>query len=128
MRLIACLFAALLASASAACRNQPESPSTVQTAESTTTDSEAQRLEAMARRFAPVDLTADITALPENEARALGKLVEAAKVFDALFLRQVWEGNETMLLDLVADASPVGRARLHYFLINTGPWSRLDHN
>ena len=82
----------------------------------------------MARRFAPVDLTADITALPENEARALGKLVEAAKVFDALFLRQVWEGNETMLLDLVADASPVGRARLHYFLINKGPWSRLDHN
>ena len=22
----------------------------------------------------------------------------------------------------------MGRARLHYFLINKGPWSRLDHN
>ena len=33
-----------------------------------------------------------------------------------------------MLLDLVRDDSPLGRARLHYFLINKGPWSRLDDN
>ena len=33
-----------------------------------------------------------------------------------------------MLLDLVRDQSPLGRERLHYFLINKGPWSRLDHN
>ena len=82
----------------------------------------------MTRRYAPADLTADISTLPENERQALAKIVEASKVFDTLFLRQVWEGNETMLLDLVADASPLGRARLHYFLINKGPWSRLDHN
>ena len=82
----------------------------------------------MAARFAPVDLTADIAALPANERQALAKLVEAAKVFDALFLRQVWDGNETMLLDLARDGSPLGRARQHYFLINKGPWSRLDHN
>ena len=56
----------------------------------------------MTARFAPVDLTADVAALPGNERQALAKLVEAAKVFDALFLRQVWEGNETMLLDLRA--------------------------
>ena len=95
---------------------------------SPSTDSETQRLEAMTRRYAPADLTADISTLPENERQALAKIVEASKVFDTLFLRQVWEGNETMLLDLVADASPLGRARLHYFLINKGPWSRLDHN
>ena len=82
----------------------------------------------MARRFAPVDLSADIASLPDNERNALAKLVEAARVLDALFLRQVWEGNETMLLDLVRDTSPAGQARLHYFLINKGPWSRLDHN
>ena len=69
-----------------------------------------------------------MSALPANERQALAKLVEAAKVFDALFLRQVWAGNETMLLDLVRDTSPLGRARLHYFLINKGPWSRLDDN
>jgi hypothetical protein len=82
----------------------------------------------MAARFAPVDLSADVTTLPENERQALAMLVQAAKVFDALFLRQVWEGNEAMLLDLVQDESPLGRARLHYFLINKGPWSRLDGN
>jgi hypothetical protein len=82
----------------------------------------------MTARFAPVDLTADISALPANERQALAKLVEAAKIFDALFLRQVWDGNETLLLDLVRDSSALGRARLHYFLINKGPWSRLDHN
>ena len=30
--------------------------------------------------------------------------------------------------NLVRDQSPLGRERLHYFLINKGPWSRLDHN
>src|SRR5688572_21400754 len=113
--------------ATIACRGSQESSSTVAQTQ-TSTDSEVQRLEGMARRFAPVDLTADVAALPENERRALAKMVEAAKVFDALFLRQVWEGNETMLLNLVQDSSPLGHARLHYFLINKGPWSRLDHN
>ncbi len=87
-----------------------------------------QKLTTMTARFAPVDLTADISTLPPNERQALAKLIEAAKVFDALYLRQVWEGNETMLLDLLRDTSDVGRARLHYFLLNKGPWSRLDEN
>ena len=94
----------------------------------TQTDPETQKLEAMAARFARVDLTADVSALPGNERQALAKLVEAAKLFDALFLRQVWEGNPAMLLDLAGDDSPLGRARRHYFLINKGPWSRLDGN
>ena len=94
----------------------------------TTTDPETQKLQTMAARFAPVDLTADVGKLPENERQALAKLIAAAKVFDALFLRQVWEGNEAMLLDLARDDSPLGRARRHYFLINKGPWSRLDEN
>jgi hypothetical protein len=91
-------------------------------------DSETKKLEAMAARFAPVDLTADVSKLPDNERQALAKMVEASKVFDALFLRQVWAGNETLLLDVSRDDSPLGRARRHYFLINKGPWSRLDHN
>jgi hypothetical protein len=82
----------------------------------------------MAARFALVDLAVDLTPMPENERQALAQLVHAAKVFDALFLRQVWEGNESMLLDLARDDSPLGRARLHYFRINKGPWSRLDSN
>jgi hypothetical protein len=86
------------------------------------------QLTTMSARFAPVDLQADLGTLPANERRALAKLVDAAKVMDTLFLRQVWAGNETMLLDLLHDQSEMGRARLHYFLLNKGPWSRLDHN
>ena len=86
------------------------------------------RLQQMAARFAPTDIGADLTAVSEGDRRVLAKLVEASTLIDALFLRQVWAGNEAMLLDLVRDESPAGRARLHYFLINKGPWSRLDHN
>src|SRR6266850_7564771 len=86
------------------------------------------QLKTMTARLAPVDLSADVSKLPANERQALAKLVDAAKVMDTLFLRQVWAGNETMLLDLLQDTSELGRARLHYFLINKGPWSRLDQN
>ena len=88
---------------------------------------ETTRLVQMAARFAPVDLGADVAALPEHERKALGKIVEAARIMDALFLRQAWAGNESMLLTLLQDQSPEGKARLHYFLINKGPWSRLDY-
>jgi hypothetical protein len=113
------------ASGTMGCSRDPQPA--VQTTQ-TTTDPETQKIQAMAARFAPVDLTADVTKLPENESRALGKLVEAARIFDALFLRQVWEGNPSMLDDLARDDSALGRARRHYFLINKGPWSRLDEN
>ncbi len=109
----------------AACRAQQPAQAPATASQS---DPMLQKLTTMTARYVPVDLTADLSTLPPNERQALAKLVEAAKVFDALFLRQVWEGNETMLLDLVHDTSDVGRARLHYFLINKGPWSRLDHN
>ena len=93
-----------------------------------TTAPGADQLKNMSARFAPVDLSADVSKLPANERQALAALVEAAKVMDTLFLRQVWAGNETMLLTLLQDTSPLGRERLHAFILNKGPWSRLDHN
>ena len=89
---------------------------------------DAPALERMIARFAPTDLSADISSLPASERTVVAKLIEAAKIMDAIFLRQVWAGNETMLLDLLKDQSPSGLARLHYFLINKGPWSSLDMN
>ena len=76
------------------------------------------QLEAMARQFAPTEISADISALPAHERQALAKLVQAGWVMDALFLRQSWAGNEAALLDLLTDTTPLGQARLHYFLIN----------
>ena len=85
-------------------------------------------LQRMAARFAPTEIGADLSTLSATDRQVLAKLVEASKIMDALFLRQVWDGNEAMLLDLVRDQTLRGRARLHYFLINKGPWDRLDHN
>jgi hypothetical protein len=83
-----------------------------------------KRLEA---QYAPVDLRVDLSGLPASERRVLGKLVEASRIVDALFLRQAWAGNEALLLQLAGDPSPLGRARLAHFLRNKGPWDRLDH-
>ena len=85
-------------------------------------------LQRMTARFAPTDIGADLAALSTSDRRVLAKLIEASKIMDGLFLRQVWVGNEALLLDLVRDQTADGRARLHYFLINKGPWSRLDEN
>src|SRR5437588_1074479 len=85
-------------------------------------------LAAKTRRFAPTDITADTSHLSDNDRKALDKLIEAAKLLDPLFLRQVWSGNEALRKKLEADSSPEGRERLHYFMINKGPWSRLDKN
>jgi hypothetical protein len=89
---------------------------------------ETARLQEMAARFAPVEIRVDLAGLPANERRALAHLVRAARMTDALFMRQMWAGNAPMLLRLMEDDTPLGRARLEYFLINRGPWSRLDDN
>jgi len=89
---------------------------------------ETVKLQRMAARFAPTEIGADLSALAPADRRVLAKLVAASKIIDALFLQQVWGGNDAMLLDLVKDQTAEGRARLHNFLINKGPWSRLDHN
>jgi hypothetical protein len=83
-------------------------------------------LKAASARLAPVDLTVDVAALPWGERAALVELIAASKIMDALFLRQVWAGNEAALLDLARDGSPLGEARLHAFVQNKGPWLRLD--
>src|SRR5882672_4059442 len=85
-------------------------------------------LEKKIRRFAPTDLTANTSRLSPGDRKALQKIIDAAKLLDPLFLRQVWSGNEALYEKLKADKTVVGRERLHYFLINDGPWSRLDNN
>jgi len=87
-----------------------------------------ERLRQMHARFVPVELAADISHLPANERTALARMVDAARILDAVFLRQVCPLNEAQLAALVRDSSPLGRARLNYFRLNAGPWSRLDHD
>jgi len=79
-------------------------------------------------RFAPTTLTASTASLSPGDRKALAKIIEAAKLLDPLFLRQVWSGNEALEKKLQANTTATGRQRLHYFYINDGPWSRLDNN
>jgi hypothetical protein len=87
---------------------------------------DAAALRSADARYAPVDLRVDLSRLPASERTALARLVEAARIMDALYLRQVWAGNEALLLELSRDRSPLGRARLDFFLRNKGPWDRLE--
>jgi hypothetical protein len=80
------------------------------------------------RRFSPTVLTANTSRLSLRDRRALAKIIAAAKYMDPLFLNQVWSGNESLKKKLEMDRTPAGRMLLKYFLINDGPWSRLDEN
>ena len=111
-------FAAVLAG----CTAQKEEPKV------SDTKAPASPLAMKINQFALTDLTADTSNLSENDRKALEKLIEAAKLLDPLFLRQVWSGNEALKKKLESDTTPEGRERLHYFMINKGPWSRNEKN
>jgi hypothetical protein len=128
---LAAILALVSATAAACSGDTPVNESTAPAATAATAP--ASPLRTMTARFAPADIGADLTALPDNERQALARLVDAARVMDGLFLGQVWSGNDAMLESLARRAvRERGRGdagdMLHYFLINKGPWSRLDHD
>ena len=49
-------------------------------------------LNAMAKRFAPIDLSADTSVLSAGDRTAITKLIEAARIVDTLQLRQFLKG------------------------------------
>src|ERR1700687_5652146 len=78
-------------------------------------------LERLTARFKPVEISADLSRVPAEERAVLATLVQAARIIDALFFRQVWAGNQTLMFELAQDWSPLGWARLHALLVNKGP-------
>src|SRR5262245_7828638 len=75
----------------AGCSEQPSASATAPP--TSTTAAQASVLDTKIRRFAPVDISAPVASLPENERRALSRLIDAARLVDGLFLEQVWSGN-----------------------------------
>src|SRR5689334_21556971 len=73
---------------------------------------EASSLNLKIARFAPTVLTADTARLAPNDRKALQKIIAAAKLYDQLYLRQIWSGNESLLKKLEADKTLLGRLRL----------------
>lgn len=111
-----------VAAASAASTLAAEAPAATPRAAS------AAELNAMAKRFAPVELRADTAALSQGDRAAIVKLIEAAKIIDTLQLRQRWAGNEALWAALQKDNTPLGKARQQAFWLNKGPWSIIDNN
>jgi len=85
-------------------------------------------LNRMIARFAPVRVSADASKLSLGDQKALAKLLDAARVIDEIFLQQIWSANPALRQQLAADTSELGKARLHYFDLNKGPWSDLDEH
>jgi Peptidase family M49 len=86
-----------------------------------------ETLRAKIDQFVPVVIAADVSDLPANERQALEALIDAARLLDPIFDRQVWAGNPALAGTLEADTSSLGQARYEYFRIMRGPWDRQDH-
>jgi Peptidase family M49 len=112
MKLFAGIVIVLLACSIAAAQNSPD----------------LAQLNRMAARFAPTPLRVDISRLSTADRQALAKLIQAARILNPLFMNQLWSGNLALYQKLQADKTALGKARLHYFWINKGPWSDLDEH
>lgn len=81
-------------------------------------------------QFAPVVLEADLSHLPESERQVVAKLIEASRLLDPVFDRQVWAAYPRHHERLRAAAEEGGAREqlvLEYFEIMRGPWDRQDH-
>src|SRR5689334_6838472 len=97
-------------------------------ASSPNTAPSADELNQMAARFAPVRLDVDLSGLSAGDKKALAKLIEAGRTVNHLFMQQFWSGDLALYDKLQLDKTPLGKARLHYFWINKGPWSEIDEH
>jgi len=92
------------------------------------TPPDLEQLQKMAERFAPTPLRVDTSALSSGDRQALVKVIEAARLLDDIFMKQLWDGNPALYAGLQKDTTPLGKARLHCFWLNKGPWSDIDDN
>jgi hypothetical protein len=72
--------------------------------------------------YATVKLTADLSKLTDKEKEMLPYLFEAAQIMDELYWLQTY-GDNKKILDSIKDENVK-----KFFLINYGPWDRLNDN
>ena len=91
-------------------------------------EDQAPDLSAKIAQFARTEISADLSLLPPSERAALDKLIEASKLLDPIYDRQVYAGNPALFAKLAADGSQSGQQMLAYTRIMRGPWDRQDHH
>jgi len=69
--------------------------------------------------YAPVKLTADLSALSDNQRTLIARLIEASEIMDDLFWKQAY-GDRDALLNSLQDENTRRFAEINY-----GPWDRL---
>lgn len=87
-------------------------------------ESDFQPLEVVKPRpdvYADFTLTADLSALSDNQREVIRLLIDASQIMDDLFWRQAYGDDYEAWLDSIADADTRRFAELNY-----GPWDRLD--
>lgn len=94
--------------------------SDAKTAETTATVSLLPAFEKRLDIYRSVDLTADLSALSDNQRAMLSKLIDASKIMDELFWQQAFAEEKAAFLAKL----PEGKVRT-FADINYGPWDRL---
>lgn len=88
-----------------------------------------EELKALLRQFAPTPIEIpQIDSLDQHDKAALVKFIEAAQILNDLFMLQKWDKNHATFAKLQQDQSELGKARLHYYWLNKGPWSESNEN
>ena len=70
--------------------------------------------------YAEVELNPSLDGLSDNQKNMIGLLIDAGKITDDLFWKQVW-GDPSTLLESITDPKVKRFAQYNY-----GPWDRLD--
>lgn len=86
------------------------------------------RVEKQLTKFEKYEMKWNRDLLGENHPAMLHHLIEASRIMDELFLRQVSQRNVQIRKDLEMTDDPGKAVIQHYFKIMFGPYDRLDHN
>lgn len=102
----------------------PARPAPTKTAETLTVAGDTPQRVA---QFPRTVIDYDHSLLNNNERQVVDKLIEASKLIDEIFWRQVSEQNPALRDELYrqAETSALDRAGYDFFIINKGPWDRL---
>jgi hypothetical protein len=79
-------------------------------------------MDARVDQYAPVELTADLSALSANQKKMLPLLIDAAKEMESIFWQQAYGDRAAALALAMSDAER------RFIEINFGPWDRLGDN